>query len=295
MKNYKEILQVRCENGHTKVGLKNRRRGKELSNNAPIGVFDSGIGGLTVVKELIELMPGEDFIYFGDTARIPYGPRPAKQIIEFMHEILRFFAERKVKMAVVACNTMTALGLEIARQQYPFTLVGVNTGVELALAISQSKKVGVIATQATIASQKHSQAALHKDEQVMVYPQACPKLVPMIEGEQLAGSEMENALGEYLLPMAQTGVDVLILGCTHYPFVSPLIQQIVGTGVTLINPAKETAIEAYDILRKQDNLSTHSSGKVQLCFSKDIGQAKKMASYMLDTTQVEFELVSLQD
>lgn len=265
-----------------------------MSNNAPIGVFDSGIGGLTVVKELIELMPGEDFIYFGDTARIPYGPRPVEQIIEFMHEILDFFAESQVKMAVVACNTMTALGLEMARKEYPFMLVGVNTGVDLALSSSQSKKVGVIATQATIASQKHVQAAFLQDKNISVYPQACPKLVPMIEGEQLEGPEMESTLQEYLVPMKQAGVDAVVLGCTHYPFVSKLIEDVMGNGVTIINPARETAVEAYELLQKQDKLTTSKNGKVRLCFSKDIKQAQKMASYMLDITKVDFELVNLQ-
>ena len=112
-----------------------------MSTNAPIGVFDSGIGGLTVVKELMEIMPGEDLIYFGDTARTPYGSRPPEEIIEFMHQILRFFAAQNVKMAVVACNTMTALGLEMARKQYPFTLVGVNTGIDVALHVSRAKRI----------------------------------------------------------------------------------------------------------------------------------------------------------
>ena len=265
-----------------------------MSNNAPIGVFDSGIGGLTVVKELIALLPGEDFIYFGDTARIPYGPRPKEQIIEFMHEILKFFAERKVKMAVVACNTMTALGLEDAREQYPFTLVGVNAGVDLALSMSKNKKVGVIATQATIASGKHMKAIQAKDTEAFVYAQACPRLVPLIESAHVEGIEIESAVAEYLLPMKDAGTDVVILGCTHYPFVSPIIESVVGKDVTLINPARETAIDAYHILRQQDNLSTMKNGKVRLCFSADIEQAKKMAGYMLDIRQADFELVKLQ-
>ena len=265
-----------------------------MSNNAPIDVFDSGIGGLTVLKELIELMPGEDFIYFGDTARIPYGPRPTEQIIEFMNEILRFFAQRKVKMAVVACNTMTALGIEVTKEQYPFTLVGVNTGVDLALGISKSKKIGIIATQATIVSGKHTKAVQQKDQDAICYPQACSKLVPLIEGAQVEGSEIEEAVAEYLLPMKHDGVDAVILACTHYPFVSQVIEKVVGKGITLINPARETAIDAYHILRQQENLSTFKRGKVLLCVSSDLEQAKKMAGYMLDLQQVNFELVNLQ-
>ena len=265
-----------------------------MSNNAPIGVFDSGIGGLTVLKELIELMPGEDFIYFGDTARIPYGPRPPEQIIEFMHEILGFFAQRKVKMAVVACNTMTALGLEVTRHQYPFSLVGVNAGVHLALSISKNKRIGVIATQATIASNKHARAIESKDKDAFVYSQACPRLVPLIEKGHIEGIEIESAVAEYLLPMKQGGVDAVILGCTHYPFVSPIIEKLVGKGVTLINPARETAIDAYHILKQTSNLSAMKNGKVGICVSADVEQARKMAGYMLNTDHVKFELVNLQ-
>ncbi len=265
-----------------------------MSNNAPIGVFDSGIGGLTVVKELIDLMPGEDFIYFGDTARIPYGPRPKEQIIEFMYEILQFFAKHQVKMAVVACNTMTALGLEGARQDYPFPLVGVNAGVDMALCSSQNKKIGVIATQATIQSEKHARALAEKEKDATIYPQICPKLVPLIEAEQIVGPDIESAVAEYLLPLKTAGIDVVILGCTHYPFVSPIIEKMVGNAVKLINPAKETAVDAYQILQENDNFSIEKQGKVRICVSANVEQAKKMAGFMLDTKQVEFELVNLQ-
>ena len=265
-----------------------------MSKNAPIGVFDSGIGGLTVVKELIELMPGEDFIYFGDTARIPYGPRPVEQIVEFMHEILEFFATQQVKMAVVACNTMTALGLEAARGQYPFMLVGVNTGVDLALSLSNSKKVGILATQATIASGKHAAAIQLKDKEALAFPVACSKLVPLIEGEKLAGTEIESAVAEYVLPMQQAGVDAVILACTHYPFISQVIGKVAGDDLKLINPARETALDAYNLLLEQDCLAMRRQGKVRLCFSSDVQQAKKMAGYMFDTRHVDCELVALK-
>lgn len=265
-----------------------------MSTNAPIGVFDSGIGGLTVVKELMEIMPGENLIYFGDTARTPYGSRPPEEIIEFMHQILRFFAAQKVKMAVVACNTMTALGLEMAREKYPFTLVGVNTGVDVALCASKAKKVGVIATQATIASGNHVKTAYRKDADVVFVPQACPKLVPLIEKEQVEGPEVEMAIAEYLLPMKQAGVDAVILGCTHYPFVSSAIERIIGCSAVIINPARETALDAQRILEQQEQLATRKQGTVRLCFSADVKRAKNMAGFMFDTSQVEFEMVDLE-
>ena len=219
---------------------------------------------------------------------------PKEQIIVFMHEILRFFAAQNVKMAVVACNTMTALGIEMARCQYPFLLVGVNAGVDLALCVSKSKKVGIIATQATIASGKHARAVQEKDKEALAYPQACPKLVPLIEAEQVVGTEIESAVIEYLLPMKRAGVDAVILACTHYPFVLPVIQEVIGDHVAIIDPAKETALDAYRILQEQDKLSTAKSGKVKLCFSAQVEQAKQMAGYMIDTSDVDFELVNLE-
>ncbi len=265
-----------------------------MNVNAPIGVFDSGIGGLTVVKELMEMMPGEDLIYFGDTARTPYGSRPTTEIVGFMQQILDFFATQKVKMAVVACNTMTALGLEMAREKYPFTLVGVNTGVEMALAVSKSKKVGVIATQATISSENHKRVIQAKDATVLVYPKACPKLVPLIEKGQVEGEEIELAIREYLLPMKKLGVDAVILGCTHYPFANSVIEKVMGDAIAIIDPAKETGRQAQRILQQQEQVSTTNQGKVRLCFSADLERAKRMASLMFDTEKVDFELVDVE-
>jgi glutamate racemase len=265
-----------------------------MNVNAPIGIFDSGIGGLTVVKELMEMMPGEDLIYFGDTARTPYGSRPPAEIIGFRQQILDFFVTQKVKMAVVACNTMTSLGLEMARTKYPFTLVGMNTGVDMALAVSKSRKVGVIATQATIASENHKRVIHEKDATVFIYPKACPKLVPLIEKGQVEGTELELAIKEYLLPMKKLGVDAVILGCTHYPFAISVIEQVMGDAIVIIDPAKETGRQAQRILQQQEQVSATNQGKVRLCFSADLERAKKMASLMFDTEKVDFELVDVE-
>ena len=266
-----------------------------MSTNAPIGIFDSGIGGLTVVKELMEIMPGENLIYFGDTARTPYGSRPPAEIIGFMQQILDFFTMQKVKMAVVACNTRTALGLEMAKKQYSFTLVGVNTGADMALAVTKSKKVGVIATKATIESKNHAKAIERKDAAVLVYSQACPKLVPLIEQEQLEGPEIELAIAEYLLPMKKQGVDAIILGCTHYPLVSSVIEKIIGNKIVVIDPARETGLEAQYLLQQQKQLSSLNQGNVRLCFSADVERAKRIAGFLFDTEKVEFELVNLEN
>ena len=268
---------------------------KEMRTDTPIGVFDSGIGGLTVVREMLKLMPGEKIIYFGDTARAPYGSRSASEIKEFMFQILDFFAAQKVKMAVMACNTMTALGLALARETMPFPVVGVNTGIDAALKLSRNRHVGVIATEATIASGNHAKTLQALDLSARLYPQACPKFVPLIEAGELIGSRTEAATQEYLQPLKAAGVDSLILGCTHYPFIGSLIHQVMGPDVSLINPAKETAVDAYNILVRQGLLNKEATGSCQLCFSADLQRAQRMAGHILDLEDVQFTEVDLQD
>lgn len=266
-----------------------------MNKAAPIGVFDSGIGGLTVVKELRALMPHEDIIYFGDTARTPYGSRSPAEILEFMQQILRFFSAQQVKMAVVACNTMTALGLDIAKKKVPYLLVGVNTGIRSALKVSRTRNIGVIATQATVASGKHGKAAKAIDPKATVYPQACPKFVPLIEGESIRGADIEEAAVEYLSALKDARVDALILGCTHYPFIHALISGILGDGVTLIDPARETAEDARSLLAKHHLLAEGRNGKTRFCVSADIERAKRMAQHLFEQGLPDFELVNLQD
>ncbi|WP_425060391.1 Glutamate racemase [Sporomusa carbonis] len=271
-----------------------------MGDNAPIGIFDSGLGGLTVVRKVLSLLPGEDIIYFGDTARIPYGSRPPAEILGFMREILLFFSSQKVKMAITACNTMTALGLEQAREQFPFLLVGVNNGVSAALKASRNKRIGVIATEATINSGKHAAAIRAADSDTTVFPQACPQFVPLIEQEKLSGPEIEAAAREYLTPLKEAKVDTLILGCTHYPFISPLISEIMGPETILIDPARETAADARVMLAHHQKLATGGKGHVRLCFSADLPRAERVAACALDysrasVTQPKFELINLPD
>ncbi len=271
-----------------------------MGDNAPIGIFDSGLGGLTVVKEVLSLLPGEDVIYFGDTARTPYGSRPPAEILRFLHEILTFFSAQKVKMAIIACNTMTALGLEQAREEFPFLLVGVNTGAKAALAASRNKRIGAIATEATINSAKHANAIKAQNSSATVFPQACPLFVPLIEQEKLFGPEIEIAAKEYLVPLKDAAIDALILGCTHYPFISPLIRDIMGPDVVLIDPARETAAEARTTLAQHDKLSTRAQGRVRLCFSADLLRAERFTTCAIDFPRSQdhspkFELVNLQE
>lgn len=266
-----------------------------MTKEAPIGVFDSGIGGLTVVRELTRLMPEENLIYFGDTARTPYGSRPPAQILDFMHEILRFFAAQQVKMAVFACNTMTALGLENARRFYPFPLVGMSTAVKTALKVSRNKHIGVIATQATIASGMHGKAIKVIDPTAVISPQACPKFVPLIEAGKLDGEEIERAAREYLTPLKEADIDTLILGCTHYPMINPVLSRILGPTVTLVDPAVETAKDARTMLVKRGRLAETGKGSVKFCFSADLDRVRRVAGMVLDSQGASFDLVNLEE
>lgn len=258
-----------------------RQGGFTVNKRAPIGVFDSGIGGLTVVRELVRLLPNEDIIYFGDTARAPYGSRPPAEILTFMDEILQFFAAQSVKMAVVACNTMTALGIEAARQRYPFELVGVDTGATAALAASPRGCVGVIATEAAVASGKHAAAIQHQRPDAVVYAKGCPKLVPLIESGDISSAAIEAALAEYIDPMQAGGIESLILGCTHYPFLEKALHRKLGEAVKLVDPARETALTTKRLLTEQGLVSDAPVGRVRLCFSGDPAKAQVMADVAL--------------
>lgn len=266
-----------------------------MADNAPIGIFDSGIGGLTVVKEVVQLMPSEDIIYFGDTARVPYGPRPPLEITRFMNEIVRFLLAHKIKIAVVACNTMTTVAMDKVKKQYPIDMVGVNLGVEPAVKASRSGHIGVIATQATIASGMHDKAIKDYAPDVAVFPQACPEFVPLIEQGNLEGREIEEAAREYLQPLKDAHVDALILGCTHYPIIEPVITEIMGPDTVLVDPAKETALDAYALLKEKRKCADRALGSIKLCFSGDVAQPRRMAEFLLDRPTISYEQVDLLD
>lgn len=208
----------------------------------PLGVFDSGIGGLTVARALFECLPHESVIYFGDTARVPYGPKSPDTVRRYSGEILDFLLGRGVKAVVVACNTSTAQALEQLRERSPVPVVGViEPGARAAVRATRSGKIGVIGTAGTIASGAYERAIMALRPDAVVYPQACPLFVPLVEEGWFDHSATELIAREYLDPLRRAGVDVLVLGCTHYPLLKPLLGRVVGRGVTLIDSAEEVA------------------------------------------------------
>lgn len=261
--------------------------------NAPIGIFDSGVGGLTVAKEVRQLLPDENIIYVGDTARVPYGSRESEEIIIFMNQILRFFQRQGVKMAIVACNTMTTYGYGQAAGAYPFPIVPMNSAVKEAVRLSPHKRIGVIATKATVSNQMHYKAASELDADIAVYAKACPEFVPLIESGIISGSKIETAVQKYMKFFKGADIEALILACTHYPIINDIIQRYIGADVKLVNPARATVDDAVNLLKVRHilNNSLHG-GNLKVCFSDDLAKARKMVKLVLNTNKAEYRLVN---
>jgi glutamate racemase len=227
----------------------------------PIGCLDSGFGGLTVVKEIMRQLPREDLIYVGDNARCPYGSRDPEEVKAFTFEIMDFLMKKQVKMIVIACNTATAACLPEARERYPIPVIGVITpGSRAAISASKSGRIGVIGTEVTIASEAYTRELHRINPHLQVVAKACPPFVPIVEEDRIHREETKQVVREYLEPFRQKGIDTLILGCTHYPLLAPIIQQTVGPHVQLISSAEETAREASVVLAERDLLN---EGNVQ--------------------------------
>jgi len=231
-----------------------------LENHKAIALFDSGVGGLTVVKEIFKQLPGEKVIYFGDTARFPYGPRPHEQVRIFVYEIMEFLHTQEIKALIIACNSATAAGLEYYRAKTDLPLLGViEPGVRAALAQTRKGKVGVIGTQGTIKSGAYQTVFDKLAPQVELYSQSCPLFVLLVENDLVKAPEARRVAEEYLSPLKDVGIDTLILGCTHYPLMADVIQEVMGPGVQLISSAEETAREIKDTLGKKGLLNVSAA------------------------------------
>ena len=225
-----------------------------MADGRPIGIFDSGVGGLTVVRAVLDLLPHEPVVYFGDTARSPYGPRPLEEIRSFAREIAAYLLGRDVKALVVACNSVEVAAIEDLTDRSGIPVVGViDPGVRAALRATRNGRVGVIGTEATIASGAYERAVAGAGE-AELSSAACPSFVPFVErGDTTSDELLEDARG-YLGPLVEAGVDTLILGCTHYPLLSGLVQVVMGPDVVLISSAEETAKDVYATLVRHDLL-----------------------------------------
>jgi glutamate racemase len=218
----------------------------------PIGVFDSGMGGLTVLHECLVTLPHEDFVYLGDGARLPYGPRPLAEIRRFAAEIAGYLEGLGVKLIVAACNSATAAALPDLQRKLSVPVVGVLAPeAHAAVLATRNRRIGLLATEATVASGRYEGLVHALDAGAQVVPVACPRLVPLIEGEDPFGEATAEAVREYAAPLREQGVDTVILGCTHYPLIRPVFQRVFGRGVTLVFSAEETAREVAELLARR--------------------------------------------
>lgn len=232
-----------------------------LRKDAPIGVFDSGVGGLTVAREIMRQIPNEKIIYFGDTARVPYGSKSQDTVTRFSEQIVRFLRTFQVKTIVVACNTASAYALDTLEADTDIPIIGViKPGANVAADVTRNGRIGVIATEATIGSRMYPKYIEELDKNVTIYGKACPLFVPLIEEGLWEDPVTDEIARRYLSELIDINIDTLILGCTHYPLIRSTLRRIMGESVTLVNPAYETAIELREMLSRLDLLNDQPPG-----------------------------------
>ncbi len=236
-----------------------------------IGVFDSGVGGLTVVRALMERLPFENIIYFGDTARVPYGIKSVETIAHYSREITEFLLQRKVKLLIIACNTMAAVAHQVIEDLSPVPVLDViSAGAGSAVALSRAKYVGVIGTPATINSNAYARAIHHHDSSIRVFSQACPLFVPLVEEGWLDHEVTRLTAREYFKSVLCHEIDTLVLGCTHYPLLKPLIQSVVGERITLVDSAEAMAEATASTLRRLNLKRAHETPPEYVYYVTDV-------------------------
>ena len=230
-------------------------------NTAPIGVFDSGVGGLTVVREIVRQLPNENIVYFGDTARVPYGSKSQNTIIRFSEQIIRFLKTKEVKAIVIACNTASALALDAVRDEFDLPIMGVIApGARAAVEATQNCKVGVVATDATVRSGMYTKIIREMNPSIEVVEKACPLFVPLVEEGLKRHQVTQLMIEHYLESMKKTDIDAMILGCTHYPLLRSRIREYMGENIQIVNPAYETAMDLKRVLAENDMVN-HGEGE----------------------------------
>lgn len=266
--------------------------------NYPIGFLDSGVGGLTVVKEVMKQLPNETIYYIGDSARNPYGPRPMEEVQKFTHQLANFLLKKKIKLLVVACNTATVAALESLQEELPIPVIGViESGSKAADESTENNKVGVIGTVGTVQSNEYEKQILDKKQQTEVFSVACPRFVSVVEKNQFGSTMAKEIVQEELKPFKDTDIDTLVLGCTHYPLLQPIIQDFFGQKVHLIDPGVETAktVKRYlsnsNLLNDKPNRSTehvlYTTGSAE--------KFEKIASNWLNKSSFKVKHISVEE
>lgn len=266
-----------------------------MKNNDPVGIFDSGVGGLSVVKEVQRLLPGEDIIYFGDTARLPYGTKSKETIVRFSREIVRFLLQFRVKLIVVACHTASSFSLPTLRREGNVPILGVvESGAEEALCVTQTGRIGILGTRATISSESYAREIKKRNPKVKVFSQPCPLFVPLVEEGHLRDALAYRVAEKYLLPLRQRHIDTVILGCTHYPLLRHVIAEVLGKKTTLVDSSRETAQQVKRILAKKGMTASNGrTGSAQFYVSDEPHRFSKVGGLFLRNCLRRVRKVSL--
>ncbi len=255
-----------------------KQASRKAKHNSPIGMFDSGVGGLTVLSRVMQLMPSEDVVYFGDTARVPYGGRTPNEILRFNQEIMDLLIGKGCKAVIMACGTSSAIAYPILKDKYQVPIIQlIEPGSRAALRATENRKIGVIATQATVDSGAYERTIKRISKDVQVFQNACPMFVPLIEGGFIEAEETKKVAAQYIKPLKKAGIDTLILGCTHYPHLAKVLHEVSGIKVKFVDPAEETAIETRNLLSSKGLLS------------KKLQDNKGKYSYYVSGSPMQFE------
>ena len=259
-----------------------KARHEKMVPASPIGVFDSGVGGLTVLQQLMHKLPHEDIIYLADTARLPYGGRPPEEIIKINQEILPFLIKHGAKMIVIACGTSSSIAYPILKDQYPIQMISlIEPGSRAAVDATRSGIIGLIATVGTVNSHSYQHNIKELKKEAVVHAVSCPLFVPLIEGGFIEAEETRRVAKEYLKPLLKEKIDTLILGCTHYPHLSRLLKQITGPNITLIDPAEETVNAAKKMLKEAGNLRPSGQARHEFLVTGSVMQFEELGSRLL--------------
>lgn len=252
-------------------------------DNRPIGVFDSGLGGLTSVSELVKLLPNENIVYFGDTGRVPYGTKSDKTLLKYVRQDINFLKTQNVKAVLAACGTASSVAIEPLRAEFDIPLIGVLAPVcQKAVETTKNKRVGVLGTPATVNSGSYGRGIRSIDKEVKVFERACPLFVPLVENGYIEHEVTYIIAREYIEPLIKDEVDTLILGCTHYPLLTNVIKNVTDNKVNIINAGKEAAVFTCGLLKKNGMLSDNlKKGSVKYCVSDDVEKFSRLGSVFL--------------
>lgn len=268
----------------------------EIMKTAPVGVFDSGVGGLTVAREIMRQLPDENIVYFGDTARVPYGSKSKENIIRFSRQIIRFLKTKNVKAIVIACNTASALALDVVKNEFDIPIIGVIVpGARAAVRETRNKKIGVVGTEGTIHSEMYTKVIREMEPEASVLGRPCPLFVPLVEEGFAKHHITDEVIEIYLEEMKHSDIDTMILGCTHYPLLRSKIMAYFGEKVHIVNPAYETALDLKRVLESENAVNDSGNlNKYEFYVSDAAEKFKQFANsilpYNVETiTQINIE------